>query len=109
MRFAWEPVRGLQPREFVARASPRTSPSSKGTRVGVIPRGQHGLLGSFPHVAVDNVLERLVGRFPQVEVVRIGKAPRSPSRGWIVKFPQRCHYSKAFELAPKSGRFLRGC
>lgn len=42
----------------------------------LIERNQRVLLCSTTHVAVDNVLERLVGNFPQVEAVRIGKADR---------------------------------
>lgn len=38
----------------------------------LIERGQRVLLCSTTHVAVDNVLERLVGAHPQVEAVRIG-------------------------------------
>lgn len=38
----------------------------------LIARQQRVLLCSTTHVAVDNVLERLVGPFPQVEAIRIG-------------------------------------
>jgi hypothetical protein len=38
----------------------------------LIERRQRVLLCSTTHVAVDNVLDRLVGKFPQVEAVRIG-------------------------------------
>ena len=41
-----------------------------------IDRGRNVLLCSTTHVAVDNVLERLVGEFEQVEAVRIGLADR---------------------------------
>ena len=41
-----------------------------------IDQGLNVLLCSTTHVAVDNVLERLAGRFPQVEAVRIGLADR---------------------------------
>ena len=41
-----------------------------------IDRGMNVLLCSTTHVAVDNVLERLVGKFEQVEAVRIGLADR---------------------------------
>ena len=41
-----------------------------------IDQGQNVLLCSTTHVAVDNVLERLVGEFEQVEAVRIGLADR---------------------------------
>jgi len=41
-----------------------------------IERRQRVLLCSTTHVAVDNVLERLVGTFPQVEAVRIGLTDR---------------------------------
>lgn len=41
-----------------------------------IDRNMRVLLCSTTHVAVDNVLERLVGRFPQVEAVRIGLTDR---------------------------------
>ncbi len=42
----------------------------------LIEREQRVLLCSTTHVAVDNVVERLVGHFPQVEAVRIGLADR---------------------------------
>lgn len=41
-----------------------------------IEQGLNVLLCSTTHVAVDNVLERLVGKFEQVEAVRIGLADR---------------------------------
>lgn len=41
-----------------------------------INQGLNVLLCSTTHVAVDNVLERLVGRFEQVEAVRIGLVDR---------------------------------
>ena len=41
-----------------------------------IDQGLNVLLCSTTHVAVDNVLERLVGKFEQVEAVRIGLADR---------------------------------
>ncbi|MCA9633675.1 MAG: AAA family ATPase [Myxococcales bacterium] len=41
-----------------------------------IDQGLNVLLCSTTHVAVDNVVERLVGRFEQVEAVRIGLADR---------------------------------
>ena len=41
-----------------------------------IDQGLNVLLCSTTHVAVDNVLERLVGEFEQVEAVRIGLADR---------------------------------
>ena len=41
-----------------------------------IDQGWNVLLCSTTHVAVDNVLERLVGEFEQVEAVRIGLADR---------------------------------
>lgn len=41
-----------------------------------IDRGLDVLLCSTTHVAVDNVLERLAGRFEQVEALRIGFADR---------------------------------
>ena len=41
-----------------------------------IDQGLSVLLCSTTHVAVDNVLERLVGKFEQVEAVRIGLADR---------------------------------
>lgn len=44
--------------------------------VQFIEKGDNVLLCSTTHVAVDNVLERLVGRFDQVEAVRIGLANR---------------------------------
>lgn len=46
----------------------------------LIARKQRVLLCSTTHVAVDNVLERLAGGFPQVEAVRIGKADKIDSR-----------------------------
>lgn len=46
----------------------------------LIARKQRVLLCSTTHVAVDNVLERLAGSFPQVEAVRIGKADKIDSR-----------------------------
>lgn len=46
----------------------------------LIERKQRVLLCSTTHVAVDNVLERLVERFPQVEAVRIGLAERVDPR-----------------------------
>ena len=46
----------------------------------LIARDQRVLLCSTTHVAVDNVLERLAGEFPQVEAVRIGKADRIDKR-----------------------------
>lgn len=42
----------------------------------LIARDKRVLLCSTTHVAVDNVLERLAGKYPQVEAVRIGKADR---------------------------------
>ncbi len=42
----------------------------------LIKQNQRVLLCSTTHVAVDNVLERLVGHFPQVEAVRIGNPDR---------------------------------
>lgn len=42
----------------------------------LIKQNQRVLLCSTTHVAVDNVLERLVGHFPQVEAVRIGNPER---------------------------------
>lgn len=42
----------------------------------LIEQNQRVLLCSTTHVAVDNVLERLVGHFPQVEAVRIGNPDR---------------------------------
>lgn len=41
-----------------------------------LERGSNVLLCSSTHVAVDNVLERLVGEFEQVEAVRIGREDR---------------------------------
>ncbi len=46
----------------------------------LIAQGKRVLLCSTTHVAVDNVLERLAGEFPQVEAVRIGKADRIDPR-----------------------------
>lgn len=46
----------------------------------LVERGQRVLLCSTTHVAVDNVLERLVGSFPQVEAVRIGITDRVDPR-----------------------------
>lgn len=46
----------------------------------LIARNKRVLLCSTTHVAVDNVLERLAGDFPQVEAVRIGKADRIDPR-----------------------------
>ena len=46
----------------------------------LIARGLRVLLCSTTHVAVDNVLERLVGKFPEVEAVRIGLADRVDPR-----------------------------
>jgi hypothetical protein len=83
----------LQQREFVARAlaTPDLAflegpPGSGKTHaiceliLQLLERRQRVLLCSSTHVAVDNVLERLVGRFPQVEAVRIGKADRVDPR-----------------------------
>ena len=42
----------------------------------LVDRGKNVLLCSTTHVAVDNVLERLAGKFDQVEAVRIGLADR---------------------------------
>lgn len=42
----------------------------------LIGREQRVLLCSTTHFAVDNVLERLVGRFEQVEAVRVGRFDR---------------------------------
>jgi hypothetical protein len=46
----------------------------------LVERQQRVLLCSTTHVAVDNVLERLVGAFPQVEAVRIGLSDRVDPR-----------------------------
>ncbi len=46
----------------------------------LITRNKRVLLCSTTHVAVDNVLERLAGDFPQVEAVRIGRADRIDPR-----------------------------
>lgn len=46
----------------------------------LIARKQRVLLCSTTHVAVDNVLERLAGVFPQVEAVRIGKTDKVDPR-----------------------------
>lgn len=46
----------------------------------LVERGQRVLLCSTTHVAVDNVLERLVDTFPQVEAVRIGLTDRIDPR-----------------------------
>ncbi|MDW8363125.1 MAG: AAA domain-containing protein [Myxococcales bacterium] len=45
-----------------------------------LERNQRVLLCSTTHVAVDNVLERLVGTYPQVEAVRIGPTDRVDPR-----------------------------
>jgi len=42
----------------------------------LVERGQRVLLCSTTHVAVDNVLDRLIGEFRQVEAVRIGAVER---------------------------------
>lgn len=42
----------------------------------LVDRGKNVLLCSTTHVAVDNVLERLAGKFDQVEAVRIGVPER---------------------------------
>lgn len=46
----------------------------------LIANDKRVLLCSTTHVAVDNVLERLAGEYPQVEAVRIGKADRIDPR-----------------------------
>lgn len=46
----------------------------------LIERGQRILLCSTTHVAVDNVLERLVSHHPQVEALRIGAVERVDER-----------------------------
>ncbi|HLL84036.1 MAG TPA: AAA domain-containing protein [Longimicrobium sp.] len=46
----------------------------------LIKRNKRVLLCSTTHVAVDNVLERLVGHFPQVEAVRVGRVERVDRR-----------------------------
>ena len=47
------------------------------------------LLVSQTHVAVDNVLERLVGRYPRVEAVRIGRVERVDPRVRACQFDER--------------------
>ncbi|MBM7114914.1 AAA domain-containing protein [Archangium primigenium] len=83
----------LQQREFVAKALATPDfaflegPPGSGKTHAIcelilqfVARGRRVLLCSTTHVAVDNVLERLVGHFPQVEALRIGKAERVDPR-----------------------------
>lgn len=55
----------------------------------LIARDKRVLLCSTTHVAVDNVLERLIGDFPQVEAVRIGKADRIDHRVSACRLEER--------------------
>lgn len=55
----------------------------------LIAREKRVLLCSTTHVAVDNVLERLAGNFPQVEAVRIGKADRIDPRVLACQLEER--------------------
>lgn len=55
----------------------------------LIARDKRVLLCSTTHVAVDNVLERLAGEFPQVEAVRIGKADRIDPRVLACQLDER--------------------
>lgn len=55
----------------------------------LIAQGKRVLLCSTTHVAVDNVLERLIGDFPQVEAVRIGKADRVDHRVSACRLEER--------------------
>lgn len=55
----------------------------------LIARGQRVLLCSTTHFAVDNVLERLVGVFPEVEAVRIGRFERVDPRVRPVQIDER--------------------
>ena len=79
----------LQQREFVEKALGTTDfaflegPPGSGKTHAIcelvlqyLDRGLRVLLCSTTHVAVDNVLERLVGNYEQVEAVRIGLADR---------------------------------
>ncbi|MGA2128750.1 MAG: DEAD/DEAH box helicase, partial [Xanthobacteraceae bacterium] len=52
-------------------------------------KGQRVLLCSSTHVAVDNVLERLIGEFPQIEAVRIGRSDRVDPRVQKCQIDQR--------------------
>ena len=55
----------------------------------LIARDQRVLLCSTTHFAVDNVLERLVGVFPEVEAVRIGRVERVDPRVRRVQIDER--------------------
>lgn len=55
----------------------------------LLARGQRILLCSTTHVAVDNVLERLVGTFPEVEALRIGRLERVDERVKACQLDQR--------------------
>ena len=54
-----------------------------------IDRGQNVLLCSTTHVAVDNVLERLVDKFERVEALRIGLADRVDGSVRAVQIDER--------------------
>lgn len=61
----------------------------------LIERNQRVLLCSTTHVAVDNVLERLVGHFPQVEAVRIGNPDRIDKQ--VLDFYLEARIDRLFE------------
>lgn len=71
--------------------------------VQFIDRGLSVLLCSTTHVAVDNVLERLVGKFEQVEAVRIGLADRVDQAVRAVQIDERI--SALVEAWHDSGTF----
>jgi hypothetical protein len=69
------------------------------------------VLCSSTHAAVDNVLERLVGVFPQVRAVRIGKVDRVDPRVRRVQIDERidnviAHWREVDALADLSEREL---
>ena len=94
----------LQQREFVEKALSTPDfaflegPPGSGKTYAIcelvlqfIDQGLSVLLCSTTHVAVDNVLERLVGKFEQVEAVRIGLADRVDQSVRDVQIDERVH------------------
>jgi AAA domain-containing protein len=68
----------------------------------LIERNQRVLLCSTTHVAVDNVLDRLVGTFPQVEAIRIGLADRVDLR------VRACQIDERIDALKESWRKVSG-
>lgn len=68
-----------------------------------VDRGQTVLLCSSTHVAVDNVLERLAGKYKQVEAVRIGLAGRVDEAVRGLQIGERV--SRLTERWREAGRF----